>query len=51
MVMLVSSVWHGVHPGYYLSLGSVPFCLMVSLNNVISKPIREAFIKKKKKKL
>ena len=49
MVMLVSSVWHGVHPGYYLSLGSVPFCLMVSLNNVISKPIREAFIKKKKK--
>ena len=30
MVMLVSSVWHGVHPGYYLSLGSVPFCLMVS---------------------
>jgi len=29
MVMLVSSVWHGVHPGYYLSLGSVPFCLMV----------------------
>ena len=29
MVMLVSSLWHGVHPGYYLSLGSVPFCLMV----------------------
>jgi len=29
MVMLVSSVWHGVHPGYYLSLGSVPLCLMV----------------------
>ena len=30
MVMLVSSVWHGVHPGYYLSLGSVPLCLLVS---------------------
>ena len=30
MVMLVSSVWHGVHPGYYLSLGSVPLCLMVT---------------------
>jgi len=29
LVMLVSSVWHGVHPGYYLSLGSVPLCLMV----------------------
>jgi len=29
MVMLVSSVWHGVHPGYYLSLGSVPLCLLV----------------------
>lgn len=29
MVMLVSSVWHGVHPGYYLSLGSVPLCLIV----------------------
>merc|ERR1719300_140215 len=28
-VMLVSSIWHGVHPGYYLSLGSVPLCLMV----------------------
>ena len=22
-VMVVSSVWHGVHPGYYLGLGSV----------------------------
>ena len=31
MVMLVSSIWHGVHPGYYLSLGSVPFCLLVCL--------------------
>ena len=30
MVMFDSSVWHGVHPGYYLSLGSVPLCLMVS---------------------
>merc|ERR1712098_1029099 len=29
MVMLVSSIWHGVHPGYYLSLGSVPLCLLV----------------------
>jgi len=29
VVMLVSSIWHGVHPGYYLSLGSVPLCLMV----------------------
>jgi len=29
MVMLVSSIWHGVHPGYYLSLGSVPLCLVV----------------------
>ena len=37
MVMLVSSVWHGVHPGYYLSLGSVPFCLMVSLMLLLSK--------------
>jgi len=29
MVMIVSSVWHGVHPGYYLGLGSVPLCLAV----------------------
>jgi len=29
MVMVVSSVWHGVHPGYYLGLGSVPLCLAV----------------------
>jgi len=29
MVMFISSVWHGVHPGYYLSLGSVPLCLIV----------------------
>lgn len=28
-VMLVSSVWHGVHPGYYLGLGSVPIFLVV----------------------
>ena len=28
-VMVVSSVWHGVHSGYYLSLGSVPFVLIV----------------------
>ena len=35
MVMLVSSLWHGVHPGYYLSLGSVPFCLMVNSQNMI----------------
>ena len=35
MVMLVSSVWHGVHPGYYLSLGSVPFCLMVSITKYV----------------
>lgn len=28
-VMLVSSVWHGVHPGYYLGLCSVPLCLAV----------------------
>jgi len=28
-VMLMSSVWHGVYSGYYLSLGSVPLCLMV----------------------
>ena len=28
-VMVVSSMWHGVHSGYYLSLGSVPFVLMV----------------------
>ena len=28
-VMIVSSMWHGVHSGYYLSLGSVPFVLMV----------------------
>lgn len=28
-VMVVSSVWHGVYSGYYLSLGSVPFVLMV----------------------
>ena len=34
MVMLVSSLWHGVHPGYYLSLGSVPLCLMVSLYSI-----------------
>ena len=35
VVMLVSSVWHGVHPGYYLSLGSVPFCLMVNIQFVL----------------
>ncbi len=29
-VMLMSSVWHGVYAGYYLSLLSVPFCLFVS---------------------
>lgn len=28
-VMVVSSVWHGVHPGYYLGLCSVPLCLPV----------------------
>ena len=28
-VMVVSSMWHGVHSGYYLSLGSVPLVLMV----------------------
>ncbi|TRY68844.1 hypothetical protein TCAL_03048 [Tigriopus californicus] len=28
-VMIVSSMWHGVHPGYYLSLGSVPLVLIV----------------------
>ena len=28
-VMAVSSVWHGVYSGYYLSLGSVPFVLVV----------------------
>jgi len=28
-VMLMSSVWHGVYSGYYLSLGSVPLCLFV----------------------
>jgi len=28
-VMIVSSAWHGVYPGYYLSLGSVPFVLAV----------------------
>ena len=28
-VMVVSSVWHGVHPGYYLGLGSV--CMIVSV--------------------
>jgi len=28
-VMLMSSVWHGVYSGYYLSLGSVPLCLLV----------------------
>ncbi|XP_023346078.1 lysophospholipid acyltransferase 7 [Eurytemora carolleeae] len=28
-VMLVSSIWHGVYSGYYLSLGSVPLFLMV----------------------
>jgi len=28
-VMLMSSVWHGVYSGYYLSLGSVPLCLVV----------------------
>jgi len=28
-VMIVSSAWHGVYSGYYLSLGSVPFVLVV----------------------
>ena len=29
LVMLISAVWHGIYPGYYLCLGSVPFILMV----------------------
>merc|ERR1712223_2095456 len=29
LVMMVSSIWHGVYSGYYLSLGSVPFVLAV----------------------
>ena len=29
VVMMVSSIWHGVYAGYYLSLGSVPFVLAV----------------------
>ena len=29
VVMMVSSLWHGVYSGYYLSLGSVPFVLAV----------------------
>nr|ACO11537.1 Membrane-bound O-acyltransferase domain-containing protein 6 [Caligus rogercresseyi] len=28
-VMIVSSAWHGVHSGYYLSLGSIPLFLFV----------------------
>ncbi|XP_040577700.1 LOW QUALITY PROTEIN: lysophospholipid acyltransferase 7 [Lepeophtheirus salmonis] len=28
-VMIVSSAWHGVHFGYYLSLGSIPLFLFV----------------------
>ena len=40
VVMLVSSVWHGVHPGYYLSLGSVPFCLMVNIQFRVMKYVK-----------
>ncbi len=29
IVMVVSSVWHGVHAGYYLSMLSVPLVLLV----------------------
>ena len=29
IVMMTSSIWHGVYAGYYLSLGSVPFVLAV----------------------
>ena len=29
VVMMVSSIWHGIYTGYYLSLGSVPFVLAV----------------------
>lgn len=29
IVMMISSIWHGVYAGYYLSLGSVPFVLAV----------------------
>ncbi len=29
IVMMTSSIWHGVYSGYYLSLGSVPFVLAV----------------------
>ena len=28
-VMVVSSAWHGVYAGYFLSIGSVPFILVV----------------------
>lgn len=49
-VMIVSSVWHGVYSGYYLSLGSVPFVLVVedlfdkvlrrNLSDTVRKPLQ-----------
>jgi len=37
-VMFVSSLWHGVHPGYYLSLCSVP--LVLAVEDLYSRIIR-----------
>ena len=43
-VMAASSVWHGVYAGYYLSLGSVPFVLVVE--DVYDRVLRRRLPKK-----
>jgi len=42
-VMVISSAWHGVYAGYYLSLGSVPFVLPVEdlYENILRKRLVE----------
>jgi lysophospholipid acyltransferase 7 len=47
-VMLMSSGWHGVYSGYYLSLGSVPLCLFVE--DLWTRKIRSRLSDKAKQK-
>ena len=44
--MMVSSIWHGIYSGYYLSLGSVPFVLAVE--DLYEKIVRRKLDEKQK---
>jgi len=46
IVMMVSSIWHGIYSGYYLSLGSVPFVLAVE--DLYEKIVRRKLDEKQK---